>query len=117
MAVQEWDETVKGREATGQCKGIFFTSFRMTNKFRRCEAIVEAGQDVCGLCKRMRKRAEEKGEEFVSCAGQPEYEIIGKSLFTRTGVKECVVFWKDKAKKFKKITNCIKIFHFIRRKE
>ena len=107
-----WGEIVSKRETTGQCKGIFFTSFRMSNKFRRCEEMAEAGQDVCSLCKRMRKRAEEKSENFVSCAGQPEYEIIGKSLFTRVGVKECVVLWKEKAKEMQQEHKLQKDFPF-----
>ena len=95
MAVEEWDRIVKGREENGQCKGVFFTSFSGKNNFRRCEVLVAAKEDVCELCKRMRGQADAKG--LVSVAGQPEYEIVHKSLFKRPGVMACVAFWKEEA--------------------
>ena len=107
---------VKGREENGQCKGIFFTSFRTTNKFRRCENIVKAQQDVCDLCKRMREKAKDDGK-FVSCEGQPEYEIIGRSFGVRPGVQKCIVFWKKKAKEMQEEYNLHKDFPFYSARE
>ena len=112
MAVAEWDRIVKGREENGQCKGVFLTSFSGKNSFRRCEVLAAAKEDVCELCKRMRGQADAKGAKFVSCAGQPEYEIVTKALFKRPGVMACVAFWKEESERMKAKYNLKREFPF-----
>ena len=99
MSVEEWDDTVKTRESTGQCKGVFFSTFGQRHMFRRCE---EAADELCKLCKGMRDKARKDGVGCVTIEGQEEYEVVHKALFTRPGVVAAMTFWAEESEKMKK---------------
>ena len=117
MAVKKWDRSVKERKDNGQCKGIFFTSFQQTHSFRRCEAVAKAGQEFCDLCKRMRETTRKSGLDFISGKGQPEYEIVKKSVFTRPGVVASMKWWNEKAKEMQEKEKLQKGFPFFSAQE
>lgn len=89
MTVQEGDEIVQAREDSGQCRGIFFTSFRTPDRFRRREEIVESQQDVCGLCKRMARKGDREQAvcRIVRARTSQNIKLSNNtSLLTRPGV-------------------------------
>ena len=109
LAVEEWDRVVKARETTGQCKGIFFSTFGQRHMFRRCEA---AAKELCSLCKSMREIARKEGIGTVSIEGQDEYEVVNKALFTRAGVVSAMTYWEKQSEKIKTEGKVHKLYPF-----
>ena len=109
LAVEEWDRTVKARETTGQCKGIFFSTFGQRQMFRRCEV---AAKELCSLCGSMRETARKGGIGTVSIEGQEEYEVVNKALFTRAGVVSAMTYWEQQSEKIKTEEKVHKLYPF-----
>ena len=109
LAIEEWDKVVKARETTGQCKGIFFSTFGQKHMFRRCE---EEAVELCSLCDGMREKARKDGIDTVSIEGQEAYEVVNKALFTRAGVVAAMTYWEKQGETIKKEGKVHKLFPF-----
>ena len=109
MSVEEWDKTVKARKVSGQCKGVFFSTFGQRHMFRRCEA---AAEELCALCCDMREKARKDGVENVSIEGQEAYEVVHKALFTRAGVVAAMTYWDSDSERLKLEGGVDKAFPF-----
>ena len=114
MIAAEWDKIVGARESTGQCKGIFFSTFGQRHMFRRCEV---AADDMCSVCTDMREKARKAGLDVVSIEGQEAYEVVNKALFTRAGVVAAMTFWDKQSETIKEEKGVNKSYPFFTAQE
>ena len=109
LAVDDWDSAVRGREKTGQCKGIFFSTFHQKHMFRRCE---EAAEELCSLCRGMREKVRKESLDIISIEGQEAYEVVNKALFTRAGVVSAMTYWEKESAKVRNDEDVNKSYPF-----